>query len=657
MRKIKYIISFFVILLALLFNGESFQFYISNMESQYYNTSLYLQDYQEPKEMIADIINSGAKHNVMVFTIIENVKNAYFTEKTFFCDEKSKSYIKNSNKLEEKKYISIFSGVTDIKFKQLENLENVATVNEYYLIGNPDNIHQFKMELIDKYGGNHPQEGYKDNGIFLASLFLWIVAGIIILILSFYDIIYQKKENFIKISLGENVNLLILKNIIIDILAYCIMFIFSVFILQFYTSVLFNIKSSICIFLIIMIINSFFYLHLKFYDIKKVLSNTVISKKLLFVNYILKVISCILTIIIVSGNIMIIYNSLEFYTQKGFFEKYDKYSYIHLDYKLRLNEDGTVTDNINESTIIREQFYRKYFDKFNATLLAQLTFDDERNTMIANKNSLEYLKENINDLNNKEFNKEIYFIIPDKYRKNTELIDELKDWVTYFEGQYFSFDFDVIYYKDNAKLIAINEQNFNGSCYLKNPVIIYNNINASLADYKIDTEWFKNSYEYDIMYALSESELQTFINENNLEGEIHSVTNVYENYIYHWTILKRSMCISIALCLLILCLEFIVIKYIIKLEYEANAIELSLKKILGYGLWEKNCKILILTLIASVVSIIFSCIIGIIFKISEAKFILIGGLLIAILEIVIIFRNINKLENTNIQKILKGGSL
>ena len=123
------------------------------------------------------------------------------------------------------------------------------------------------------------------------------------------------------------------------------------------------------------------------------------------------------------------------------------------------------------------------------------------------------------------------------------------------------------------------------------------------------------------MYELTEKELQTFINDNNLESEIHSVTNVYENYIYHWTILKRSMCISIALCLLILFLEFIVIKYIIKLEYEANAIELSLKKILGYGLWEKNSRILILTLIASIVSIIFSSIIGIIFKISEAKFI------------------------------------
>lgn len=152
------------------------------MESQFYSTSFYLQDYQEPKEMIEDIKNSGLKHNVKVFTVVENFKNAFYTEKIFFCDGETQKNIKNNNDLEEKKYISVFSGITDIKFKPLEDLDNVISVNEYYLIGNPDNIYQFKMDLIDKYGGNHPQEGYKDNGTFLTSLFLWIVAGIIILI-------------------------------------------------------------------------------------------------------------------------------------------------------------------------------------------------------------------------------------------------------------------------------------------------------------------------------------------------------------------------------------------------------------------------------------------------------------------------------------------
>lgn len=277
--------------------------------------------------------------------------------------------------------------------------------------------------------------------------------------------------------------------------------------------------------------------------------------------------------------------------------------------------------------------------------------------MIANKNALGYLKENMRDLDGVDFQKEIYFLIPDKYRKDNGLIEELKEWVTNFEGQYFAFDFDVIYYKDNVKLVAINEQNFNGSCYLRNPVIIYNNIDASKANYEIDTEWFKNSYEYNIMYALSEPEWQSFIDENHLENEIHSITNVYDNYLYHWTILKRTAWISFALCLLALCLESIVIQYIIKLEYEANAIELSLKKILGYSIWEKNSKIVILTLAASIISVVASCVIGIVLRLSETKFMVLGGILIGIMEMAMIFWNIQKIEKANIQKILKGGSL
>lgn len=335
LRKIKYIISFFVILLAFLFNGESFQYYVSNVESQYYSTTFYLQDYQKPEEMIEDIQDSGLRHHVNVFTVVDNVKNAHFTEKTFYCDEGSERYIKDKNGLADKNYISIFSGVTDVRFRPLEDLEQVADVNEYYLIGNPDDIQQFKTDLIDQYGGGYPQEGYEDHGILLSSIFLWIVAGIVILVLSFYDIIYQKKENFIKISLGENVNLLILKNIIIDNLAYFAMFLLSVFILVFFTSVFFHIKSSICVFAVILVINSLFYVQLKYYDIKKALSNTIISKKLLFMNYALKLISCMLTILIVSGNIMMIANCLEFRSQKDFFQKYASFSYVHLDYKSR----------------------------------------------------------------------------------------------------------------------------------------------------------------------------------------------------------------------------------------------------------------------------------------------------------------------------------
>ena len=86
MRKIKYIISFLVIFLVLLFNGESFQFYISDIESQYYNTSLYLPDYEKPDEMIQDIKNTANKYDVEIFAVVENIKNAFYTEKTFFCD-------------------------------------------------------------------------------------------------------------------------------------------------------------------------------------------------------------------------------------------------------------------------------------------------------------------------------------------------------------------------------------------------------------------------------------------------------------------------------------------------------------------------------------------------------------------------------------------
>lgn len=80
------------------------------------------------------------------------------------------------------------------------------------------------------------------------------------------------------------------------------------------------------------------------------------------------------------------------------------------------------------------------------------------------------------------------------------------------------------------------------------------------------------------MIRISEDEWNMFVYENNLEDEICYRTNVYDNYIYRWETIQRSMVIGIVLLALLLLINAIVVKSILQYEYNINAKELALKK-------------------------------------------------------------------------------
>ncbi|MOA42730.1 hypothetical protein D3C78_1648030 [compost metagenome] len=109
--------------------------------------------------------------------------------------------------------------------------------------------------------------------------------------------------------------------------------------------------------------------------------------------------------------------------------------------------------------------------------------------------------------------------------------------------------------------------------------------------------------------------------------------------------------------MLVLFLEFIIISSIIKLEYEVNAIELSIKKVLGYSMLEKNKSIILMTFITTIFSIALAVFMAFIFNLDKIYYIATGGVIILLLEWVVISFYIHRIEYVKIQKILKGGNI
>ncbi|MDF2648576.1 MAG: putative rane protein [Paenibacillus sp.] len=657
MKAIKYIISFFILFTGILIIGESHIFRLNNFLTEFDNTTLYLQPGTTDEEMVKDILDSAVRNEVEVFAAIRSPRSTFLTEFDIYGTSGVEQFINEHSNIFAGSYPSLFLGDIQFAFDQFPNLPGIAKIHDYYLIGSKAQVNQFKMDLIDKYAGNHPMDGYEDKESRNLIVSIWLLMISIILLLSYYDVVFQKKENLIRVSMGERINKIIWKNILLDTVVLGTLFASIIYILSKFTSVYFGFTISLFLFIILLLLNALLYLNLYFYNLKEVFSNVRGSKKLLSLNYGLKLVTSIITIFIISSNVALIVESYSLYKQKSFFEDHAEYDYNRLNYRLILSSEGSI-DSLGDSAVVQDLFYRQFIDKFDATLLASMDGLLNGKGIWANKNVFDYLSSEIKELRELTLNKTIYFILPAQMSGDPKILDEMKDTVRFYEGDYFTYDYEVIYYKDDVEIIRIDENHLNGSELVENPLIILNNSPSDALTNQIEVDFTKITYLHEVMYNISsEDEFNRFIEDHNLKDQIVTRTNAFDNYNAKWTIAQRVLYMNFIFSILVLLLEFIIISSIIKLEYEVNAIELSIKKVMGHSMLAKNSKIIGMTVITTLLSILGAVIVAVLLKLDGVTYLAAGGMVILLLELCVITVYIFKIENAKIQKILKGGNI
>ena len=376
-------------------------------------------------------------------------------------------------------------------------------------------------------------------------------------------------------------------------------------------------------------------------------------EKLLVLNYGLKLATVVITIFVIASNVALMYESYQLYKQKPFFQYHSDYSYIRLEYKEVFKSDGSILNRWDESDAVQEAFYKEFFRKSNATLLSDTDGLSNGNGIIANRNAFGYLSSKIKELKGLPINKDIYLLIPKELSGHAAIIDSLKESVMVFVGEQFANDYDIIYYEDDVELISIEVNLFNGSELLKNPLIIYNNMSAD----KIANPSKIDHFTEEIMFKITDIEFNQFVQEHGLTGELVKKTNVLDKYNNSWNTAKRVLIINLIFSMLVLFLEFMIITSIIKLEYEVNAIELSIKKVLGHSVLAKNRKIILITLITTLLSIGAAIITAILLNLEQVYYLASGGIAILVLELAVISFYIRRIEKIKLQKILKGGNV
>jgi putative ABC transport system permease protein len=631
-----------VILFAIVFGfiGEIYVWHVDSFESTYTDVTFYLQKETSQEQMIQDIYHAADKNNVEVFTVGHEIKNIFSTSRIIYGTEGVKSHLNTHSEIKPGTFQSIFLGNVKVEFKSLAEIEDISQIELYQVIGEKDDIIEFKRTLVNQYAGRFPKEGTNSHENLFIVIAVWSVSLIFLLLMTLYEVALMKKEVMVRIICGESVAQIIIRNILADFVVFVAIITVIALTLSSLTTTTYFMNVTIIAIIIFLILNSIIYIFLYLTDYKKDMSSKESSKGVLKLSYVYKVMSIVLVIAAMSSCIELIYQGVSFYNQKSFFEEHKEYSYIVFG-----SHNYDVVEEISANV------YQQFSQEENVFSLVDLETwgsDSDARYILANSKAIPYLQARIPEMENFPFKEKIYFIIPDKYSEQDTIQEEMKDlWSGYNTSNY---DYEIVPYKKNVEIIRIGNTGKISTGFTKNPVIILNNLST------YDKNWAMNYISNSSLFKITDEEWDTLISEPDFESEIYYKTNAYDLYMHEWQLFKRNILIGTVLFAVLILLESIIIRTTIKYEYRVSAMELALKKVLGYRLFERYKKLLFTTWISGIVSLIIAAIVF--YAIGQAlTYLILAGISILLIEMIIMFYYIHKTDQINIQKILKGGNV
>lgn len=657
MRWIKLLITTLIMFVSLLVIGEGRMLSLENFYEPFDSTTIHINPRISEEVTIDAIYASADKHNVEVFTLVETPQGTLSNMKTIYGTDGVERLIREQIDLKEGRYDSLFLGELTFTFKELRDHPSIAYTPDFYGIGDSDAVHSFKMELIDVYAGNHPQAGYNEHVERNRVLSIWALVTIIVLLLTFYGIAMQRKETLIRLSMGESLRVIIVRAIALDSMIIVFSFVSAFLILKQVTQVQSYLQLLIPLIGALLVINGFAYISMCFMTVREAFSNGFQSRKLLTLTYSLKLITTILTITVISSSLAIAFEANELYKQRDFFEMRKDYSYTYIGHKLS-SPNFSETESLIVSEEIQTNLYTTFLDDFQATLITPVNnlSDREQTTLLLNHNALLYVEEQLPWVQDSVRDQELLILVPVGKSPPDDIL--LRDtFQSLGIGDFVPKSYKIVEYEESVELVAIEQNDVYGSLTVDNPTLVVINDTPESWAQLASTTSMSQVLLSDIIYRLDDEIFNQFVKEQGMENEHVVTTNAWDKYLFMWQLAKRLLIMNLVFAVLVLGLELIIVGMILRLEYQVNAIELSIKKVMGYSVLAKNRLILLLTIATSLIGVVTVTLVSYFFEIGNPLTLIIGGGCLLLLELLIIVLSIRRIERANVQRILKGGNI
>lgn len=648
MKIIKNIFLFCFLIFGFIMQSEVFQNELFNFSTAYYKASSFEVSTENIQDFLDDAQKASSKNNVEVFTYYKEIKSKFrFTLHIYGDSDVIRKSIKDVANVEEKEYTSLISGITDVKYHDLKELEPEAVNYENFIcyIGDEDAVNSTYKDLEAKYNLTSPQYwNAKEKDMIII---VWGMISLLMIIMNLVEVIRRKKEIAVRVLFGESVSSIVFKTAIINLVSSIVLFILAKLLMLNFISGAYENKLIILIYLLGVALSTLPYFIFYSMDIKKLLSNATDEKGSMYLLYALKLIAGALTIITLITNISSINGNL---FADGSLLK----SYYNANY-LRVQTEGF---DLDKEQKFWDEVYEKEYSVMNPSICINI-LNGKNDVVFVNNNGKDMLqgfKESV-EKESLDENDLIIFIPKGKsYEENKMLAydrldfcfkypkEDFKDWkikyVEYSDYKYFS-------YLDNNSIDGIERT--------KNPIIIYQLNN----DLKIDGANLQSYKGEAILFNTTKENLEEICSkyEDILGNYNQVITNVEDQYNYNHTFLVKLLAFLSSLCVVIIFLDIAIILAVSQLEFRRNAMKISLMKILGYGIFNRHKSFLSLIMIENLVIFTGFLILSLISKRIDTEITILVSALVILIEFIIIIFNIIRIERTNVQKALKGGCL
>ncbi|MCG1023202.1 DUF1430 domain-containing protein [Sutcliffiella horikoshii] len=643
MKKIKYLMAFLFLSIASIFVGEFYIYYLDNFEEDFYHTEFYKPFDSSNEEMTEALLEAAEENEIILFTLERNVISTIKSEMTIYGEESAKKELERRG-IQFRNNQSLLLGNMNVSYRDFSTFEHKERGHDYYLAGDEENVVLFKQQLVDQFGGGFPRMGAASNAEGIVFVF-FSVCLLLILFLSYYEIQLLKKEFSVRVLMGADITRMIGRQVAADVMVFTFLYIISFMLTSELHHSLFhwNVQmAGLCLFLVF---NSLLYAILWKGNFRKTLSSSG-GKSVLAINYGLKVVMSVLCILSITAMATFIDQGVNYYKQKDIISTFEDYSYVQLNYR--------DVSKFEESAAIREKFHQT-FEKESAdmtnlqgSVVGQTDFNYPVIRM--NEGALKQLPEALTEKLEKDY---VHFLIPRDLKDKNIPIDGIKGVYSLYEPSHPPFK--ITYYEGDLEVLSVKDMFYPFKTRMEsNPIML---VNSAAAGEDVNNEYaqIRTYIAYDVMYDITDEEYQKFLADNEWKDELEVKTNVKDLYEYNWKIIQRGMYISFILLGLVLAMNLFIVATILRVEYTFNAKELLLMKILGRSLFERNRKIILLSIGASVISAIIAIVISFFINTPFTGYLIMGSVLILLLDCLILYVNITRLDKKSLVKVLKGG--
>jgi hypothetical protein len=681
--RAKFIIAFFLFLSAFLFIGECYTFVLQGFMEHYRYVPYTLNYEEDPEELRALVLSESEKYALPMFSVRMERGGAFSNTITVYGDEDALEALNKDWGIETGVKSSFFSGKTTFICKPLSDAPTKQILNNSYYIATRDEIAPMLASYLGANTGGYNRNGMPDESRSIV-LTVWCVVALVILLLSYYDTVYSRKEQIVKIVLGADARLLTLRKIVTDLCVYTAGALAAILLIRLFTNSFFRWEVSLASFVALLILDAGVLAFGMRTGDKLRIRAAVSAKKALTMSVAIKWFVALLTVIVLSLAIGLTVSGVQLYVQKDSYAEMKDVAHVSVNYpfdseKMEMSEFWA-GDNPPLATYeqITDNFLRYSYRSLNCSMMIydasiagmELQWTDK--VLIANINGLTPYKSafpNWDEMTSKEG---CYLLVPEGLdpaqvkREFTEI--DFSD----------SREYSAFPYSENISVIAENHHpqlEYRYTFELKNPVILLDTVDyGAMPLYPPTYELQQQDEKYGFIGdPQNQNYLSQFSKMNNdpatirsFAAELHSdiidpalmeyeIIDVYDWFKELWALQNRSLLIAVILTLMALALEMQISAIVLRLEYEVNAQELTIKRVMGFSVFERYKNLFAITVIICAACFTGAVIVAAYFKIAIVSYLAYGSAAVLVIDLTMLSIMIKRNDRVQIQRVLKGG--